>query len=87
VDSDWTATASEYTDIILTSIMKLMDASVYDATEQIINGTFSGGTYVGTLENEGVGLGTTHSSVPAELLAEVEALRDQIISGELQTKP
>jgi basic membrane protein A and related proteins len=87
VDSDWTATASEYSDIILTSIMKLMDASVYDASEQIVNGTFSGGTYIGTLENEGVGLGTTHSSVPAELLAEVEALRDQIIAGDLQTKP
>jgi basic membrane protein A and related proteins len=87
VDSDWTATASEYSDIILTSIMKLMDASVYDASEQIVNGTFSGGTYVGTLENDGVGLGTVHSSVPAELLAEVEALRDQIIAGDLQTKP
>jgi basic membrane lipoprotein Med (substrate-binding protein (PBP1-ABC) superfamily) len=38
--------------------MKLMDASVYDATEQLLSGTFSGGTYVGTLENDGVGLGT-----------------------------
>jgi basic membrane protein A and related proteins len=87
VDSDWTLTASEYTDVILTSIMKLMDASVYDATEQLINGTFSGGVYVGTLENDGVGLGTVNPAVPAELIAEVEALRDQIIEGEVITRP
>jgi basic membrane protein A and related proteins len=87
VDSDWTLTASEYTDVILTSIMKLMDASVYDATEQLLAGTFSGGVYVGTLENDGVGLGTTHPDVPAELMAEVEALRDEIIEGQIITRP
>jgi basic membrane protein A and related proteins len=87
VDSDWTLTASEYSDVILTSIMKLMDASVYDATEQLLAGTFEGGVYIGTLENDGVGLGTTHADVPAELIAEVDALRDDIISGQLTTSP
>jgi basic membrane protein A and related proteins len=87
VDSDWTLTASEYTDVILTSIMKLMDASVYDATEQLLAGTFEGGVYVGTLENDGVGLGTTHPDVPAELIAEVEALRDDIIERPAYHQP
>jgi basic membrane protein A and related proteins len=87
VDSDWTLTASEYTDVILTSIMKLMDASVYDATEQLLAGTFQGGVYVGTLENEGVGLGTSHPDVPAELLAEIDDLREQIIAGKVVTRP
>jgi basic membrane protein A and related proteins len=87
VDSDWTLTAEEYSDVILTSIMKLMDASVYDATEQLLAGTFQGGVYIGTLENDGVGLGTTHPDVPAELISEVEALRDQIIAGEVVTRP
>jgi basic membrane protein A and related proteins len=87
VDSDWTLTASEYSGVILTSIMKLMDASVYDATEQLLAGTFEGGVYIGTLENDGVGLGTTHADVPAELIAEVDALRDDIISGQLTTSP
>jgi basic membrane protein A and related proteins len=87
VDSDWTLIASEYSDVILTSIMKLMDASVYDVTEQLIQGTFSGGVYVGTLENDGVGLGTVNPAVPAELIAEVEALRDEIIEGQVITRP
>jgi basic membrane protein A len=87
VDSDWTLTAAEYTDVILTSIMKLMDASVFDATQQLLDGTFAGGVYVGTLANDGVGLGTTNEAVPAELLAEVEALKQQIIDGEIVTRP
>ncbi|HSV85272.1 MAG TPA: BMP family ABC transporter substrate-binding protein [Levilinea sp.] len=87
VDSDWTRTAPEYTDVILTSIMKLMDASVFDATQQLVAGTFTGGVYVGTLANAGVGLGTNAEAVPAELLAEVEALKQQIIDGEVVTRP
>jgi basic membrane protein A and related proteins len=87
VDSDWTRSAAEYSSVILTSIMKLMDASVYDATESLLAGNFAAGVYVGTLENEGVGLGTSASAVPAELLAEVEALKQQIINGEVISRP
>lgn len=83
VDTDWTISAPDYADVILTSVVKRMDVAVYDAIEAVINGTFAGGTYVGTLENDGVGLGTIADSVPAELVSEVEALADGIISGEI----
>ncbi|MBN2488100.1 MAG: BMP family ABC transporter substrate-binding protein, partial [Methanosarcinaceae archaeon] len=83
VDDDWTLTAADYKDIVLTSVMKLMDASVYDATKQVIEGTFAGGFYTGTLDNGGVGLGTISSSVPQDLLDEVDALKADIVSGEV----
>ena len=87
VDSDWTVSSPEYADIILTSVIKRMDNSVYDAIQQVIDGTFAGGIYLGTLENEGVGLGTIHANVPAELITEVEALIPEIIAGNIQTDP
>jgi basic membrane protein A len=83
VDNDWTLTAPDYKDIVLTSVMKLMNASVYDATKQVIDGTFVGGFYSGTLVNNGVGLGTTASVVSADLLAEIDTIKADIISGEL----
>jgi len=52
-----------------------------------MDGTFNGcGVYVGDLVNEGVGLAPYHdleSAVPADLKAEVEALKAKIVSGEI----
>lgn len=84
VDNDWALVNSEYADVTLTSIMKLMDATVFESIKMVIDGTFQGGVTVGTLENNGVGLGTIHPSVPAELLAEVEALKPLIIDGTIK---
>ena len=41
---------------MLTSVLKNMDVAVYDAIKQVMDGTFPGGFYVGTLANDGVGL-------------------------------
>lgn len=87
VDSDQAIAAPEYANVTLTSIMKRMDSSVYDVTQQVIDGTFKGGTYVGTLENKGVSLGIINEAVPQELIDEVNALVDPIINGEIQTAP
>ena len=81
VDNDWAIVNSNYADVILTSVMKLMDATVKDAVKSVVDGTFAGGVTVGTLVNNGVGLGTVHGTVPAELAAEVEALKALIIDG------
>lgn len=90
VDTDWTVTSPEYEDIILTSVLKNMDVTTFDAIEQVINGTFEGGTVVGTLENEGVGLAPFHSMeemVPSEVAAELDVIREGIISGEISASP
>jgi basic membrane protein A len=90
VDADGHQSLPEYADIMLTSVMKNMDVSVMEAIRQVIEGTFAGGTYVGTLANGGVGIAPFHdlgSVVPPELRAEIEDLRQQIIRGDLTVGP
>ena len=51
-----------------------------------MDGTFEGGVIVGTLDNGGVGLAPFHDmddAVPAELKAELEAIRAGIIDGSI----
>ncbi|WP_316932721.1 BMP family lipoprotein [Flaviflexus equikiangi] len=86
VDSDWYESASEFSSIILTSVLKDIDVSVLDTIADVATGEFSSEPYIGTLENGGVDIAPFHdfeADVPAELVAEVDALREQIISGEL----
>lgn len=90
VDSDWYLTAPDYADIILTSVLKKMDATTMQVIEQAMDGTFKGGVVVGTLENEGVGLAPFHdldSVVPQELKDELKEVKAGIISGAISTKP
>ena len=87
VDVDGFNLLPEASDVLLTSVMKNMDNSVYAVINDTMNGNFNGcGVYVGDLANEGVGIAPYHdleSAVPDELKAEVEALREQIVSGEI----
>jgi len=80
VDTDWTISASEYADVILTSVLKNMNVAVFDAAKAVVEGTFAGGVYSGTLENDGVGLAEV-SGASDELNAELEQLKADIISG------
>ena len=84
VDSDWALTSPEYADITLTSVMKLMDATTMQVIQSVIDGTFKGGDVVGTLANNGVAIAPFHeleSLVPAELAAEIEQLKAEIVAG------
>jgi basic membrane protein A len=90
VDTDWTVSSPEYTGIILTSVIKRMDVAVFDAIQQVIDGSFGGGVYVGTLENEGVETTSFHqldALVSEELRSELDQVRVDIMSGKLQTRP
>ncbi|WP_225753840.1 BMP family protein [Actinotalea sp. Marseille-Q4924] len=87
VDADVFETDPSTQEIILTSILKKMDVSVYEAVTAAGNGDLDFEAYVGTLENEGVGLAPLHNfedKVDPELWAEVEALREAIIAGEVE---
>jgi basic membrane protein A len=87
VDVDGYNLLPEARDVLLTSVMKKMDNSVYDVIEATIEGNFDGcGVYVGELANDGVGLAPYHDledAIPEDLKAEVEALREQIVTGEI----
>jgi basic membrane protein A len=90
VDSDWTQTSPEFTDITLTSVLKKMDVTTQEAIKMTMDGTFVGGVVVGTLENTGVDLAPFHeldSMVPDDLKAELETLRQGIIDGSITTSP
>jgi basic membrane protein A len=87
VDSDWTQT-TDYSDIILTSVMKLMGPAVYDVVSEAATGAgFTNENYVGTLENGGVGLGTTASVVPADVVSKLDEIKAGIIDGSISVKP
>jgi basic membrane protein A len=87
VDSDLAQADTSVADMVLVSIMKRIDEAVYQATIEAASGEFDVTPYVGTLENEGVGLsgfGSFESQLPEGLVDELAALQEQIISGELE---
>jgi basic membrane protein A len=83
VDNDWTVSASEYASIVLTSVLKNMDVAVLAQVKAIVDGTFAGGDYLGTLENGGVGIA---GSFP-DLKAALDTAKAGIIDGSIQTSP
>jgi len=87
VDSDLAVADPTVADIVLVSILKRIDSAVYEGTIAAATGDFDVAPYIGTLENEGVGLssfGAFESQLPDGLLDELAALQEQIISGELE---
>jgi basic membrane protein A len=87
VDVDGYNLLPEARDVLLTSVMKNMDNSCYDVIKATLEDTFDGcGVYVGDLKNGGVGIASYHdldSTIPSGLKAEVEELKEKIISGEI----
>jgi basic membrane protein A len=87
VDVDWTESASQYTDVLLTSILKKIDVSVAAAVERAFKGEAAQPVFVSTLANGGVDISPFHSfdsAVSAEIKAGVAALKAKIISGEVK---
>ena len=86
VDSDGYESAPQYGPLFISSVLKNIDQAVYTTTEETLAGEFSSEPYVGTLENEGVGLAPFHDfedDVPQELKDELTELQDAIIAGEV----
>ena len=84
VDNDLTVSNPNEEDVYLTSVLKKLDEAVFAAAEQVVVNGEAGGAYLGTLENDGVGLasyGSQDGDVPQELKDEVEALKAEIIAG------
>jgi basic membrane protein A len=74
----------------LTSVEKKMDPATFNMVKSVIDGTFVGGNYVGTLADQGVEISPFHdfdAAVPADLKAELDAIRAGIITGTISTRP
>jgi photosystem II stability/assembly factor-like uncharacterized protein len=77
-DLDWAEVYPEYADVLLSSAEKGLEELATEAIRRLVEGEFPGEMLVGNLANGGVHLASFHdleSEVPAELAAEIEALR------------
>jgi basic membrane protein A len=86
VDVDWTESAPQFTEWLLTSVLKRIDNSVFQAVERALNDEPVGAVFVSTLENEGVGIAPFHDydgEISDEVKAEIEALQQALIDGEV----
>jgi basic membrane protein A len=89
VDVDQYFTLPNEKDILITSCQKRMDNAVYAVVESFTKDEFPGGSvYVGTLENNGVGLAPYHdfeNEIPDDLKKEVNDIVEGIKGGEIDT--
>ena len=86
VDVDGYESASQYKEVFLTTVEKSIADAVAATTVDTVNGNFDNTPFIGTLANDGVGLAPYHdfeSKVPADLTAQVEDLKQQIIDGSI----
>ncbi|ORC15392.1 BMP family ABC transporter substrate-binding protein [Rothia nasimurium] len=89
VDSDGVETNPNFSSIIMTSIMKKMDAAVTETIKADMDGNFTNEAYVGTLENDGVGLAPFHdfdSQISDEIKADLDKIKEDIISGTIKVE-
>lgn len=71
-------------DITLTSMMKGVKEAVYKVSNDLMNGTWNGGTTLELgLKDNAVGLPENNPNVSEDVLAKVEEYKQKIISGEI----
>ena len=86
VDADVYETDPSVKDLLLTSVVKGVDAAVEDVVVDGSGGQFSNEPYVGTLANKGVGIAPFHDfadKVPADLQQQLDDIVTQIVAGEI----
>jgi basic membrane protein A and related proteins len=87
VDADFFETDPKTQDVVLTSILKNMKQSTFEAVVAAGNDEFDFEPYVGTLENEGVGLAPFHNfedKVSDTVNTELEDVKAGIIDGSIK---
>ncbi|KQO82432.1 hypothetical protein ASF17_04945 [Frigoribacterium sp. Leaf263] len=85
-DSDTYETDSANSDLFLTSVLKGIKQATDDVVSQAADGEFTNEPYVGTLENEGVGIAPFHDyedQVDAGLQGELDEIEAGIIDGSI----
>ena len=86
VDTDGCVSAATYCSYFITSVEKGIATAVKTAVLSAANGSFQGGTYVGTLANGGAVLAPFHdwaTKIPASLQTELKTVEQAITSGSI----
>ena len=87
VDADLYETDPSTQDYVMTSILKDMKVSTYEAIMAAGNDTFDFAPYVGTLENDGVGIAPFHNfedKVSPDLAGKLDTVKQGIIDGSIK---
>ena len=87
VDSNGCLTDKPDCGWIIGTVAKGVEPSVEAAVLSAANGTFTGGTYVGTLKNQGTALEYGGLKIPASLKATISKIRAGIVSGKISVNP
>jgi len=69
---------------VLTSMLKLVENSLKYGLNAVKDGTFKGEVITFSLKDDGVGYSTTNPAMTAEIKAELEKAKKQIISGQIK---
>ena len=80
VDSDQSYLAP---DTVITSAMKRVDNAVYATVTDLVEGNLAGGIKVFDITNGGVDIAPTQDLLPAEVVSEIEAVKEKLMSGEI----
>jgi basic membrane protein A len=89
VDADLFETDPNTQDYVMTSILKGMKVSTYEAVLAAGNDEFDFEPYIGTLENDGVGIAPFHNfedKVSPELAGELDEVKAGIIDGSIKVQ-
>lgn len=88
VDSDQSLTEPDFADVILASMVKLVETPVYESIQNTIEGDFQGGSAVTLgLEQEGVGVvygDELGDEISQDVKDAVATARQEIIDGEIE---
>ena len=90
VDTDGCVSAPQYCSLFLTSVTKGIANSVKAAVGEVLDGSFKGGNYVGTLANGGTGLAPFHdfaNKIPDSVKSELQTIKKGIIDGSISVDP
>lgn len=90
VDNDWSIGYPEWADYVLSNALKNMDFFVHFTIKDELDGKFTGGDFIGTLDNGGVGISygsAWEDKIPDDLKAEIDELTKKIIAGEIAVLP
>jgi basic membrane protein A len=94
VDADQVQANPEYANVFLTSVLKRIDEVVFAAIRLVETGEFEQvadtfrNNYVGSLENNGVGLAPFYNydgQIPLQIKADLDEMRLQLIEGSLRS--
>ncbi|MCJ7622343.1 MAG: BMP family ABC transporter substrate-binding protein [Anaerolineaceae bacterium] len=90
VDHDWSLSHPEWSEHVLTSVIKNVDLFVFEMVTKELLGEFEAGDWMGTLGNGGIGIqyGVDWiDQIPDNLKVEIEDLVEKISADEIITLP